>query len=98
MFSSEVSDPMFLLCESAIRLVMKDDFFGFHGSYRFPFAPFVLHLSPVLQDTGFRGFSIFWGSKKGSPLPSSPSSPSPAICEAYLNVVPCSSLVLLTHA
>ena len=50
--------------EYAIRLEMKDAFFGCHESYRFPFPPFVLHLSPVLQDAGFSGFSGLLGFEK----------------------------------
>ena len=43
---------------------MKDAFFGCHESYRFPFPPFVLHLSPVLQGAGFSGFSGLLGFEK----------------------------------
>ena len=56
--------PSFILYEYAIRLEMKDAFFGCHESYRFPFPPFVLHLSPVLQDAGFSGFSGLLGFEK----------------------------------
>ena len=55
---------IFFLYEYAIRLEMKDAFFGCHESYRFPFPPFVLHLSPVLQDAGFSGFSGLLGFEK----------------------------------
>ena len=54
----------FILYEYSIRLEMKDAFFGYHESYRFPFPPFVLHLSPVLQDAGFRGISGLLGFEK----------------------------------
>ena len=49
-------DVTSLLYEYAIRLEMKDAFFGCHESYRFPFPPFVLHLSPVLPEGGTVSF------------------------------------------
>ena len=51
----------FHLYEYAIRLEMKDALVGGHEFYRFPLPPLVLHLSTVLQDAGFSGFSGLLG-------------------------------------
>ena len=54
----------FFLYEYAIRLEMKDALVDCHEFYRFPPSPLVLHLSTVLQDAGFSGFSGLLGFEK----------------------------------